>query len=44
MINQKCTVLAKMKSVPEAIKPMWKEKLNECNRLVKEGVEVAKAK
>jgi hypothetical protein len=44
LINQKYTALAKMKSVPEAIKPLWKEKLNECNRLVKEGVEVAKAK
>jgi hypothetical protein len=44
MSNQKYTTLAKMKSVPEAIKPLWKEKLNRCNRLVKEAVEVAKAK
>jgi hypothetical protein len=44
LINQKYTALTKMKNVPEAIKPLWKEKLNECNRLVKEAVEVAKAK
>ena len=44
LINDKYTAIAKMKNVPEAIKPLWKEKLKECNRLVKEAVEAAKAK
>ena len=44
LINQKYTALAKMKSVPDAIKPLWKEKISECNKQVKEAVEVAKAK
>ena len=44
LLDKKYTALAKMKSVPEAVKPLWKEKLNERTKLVKEAVEVAKAK
>ena len=33
-----------MKNVPEAVKPLWREKLKEYNKLVREAVEIAKAK